>query len=740
MMPDRIPVRQEFNPMSTQPGHQTGSQSSPQPSSQSASASNNPLLQFERLPDFPSIRAEHIKPAVQTVLEQSRAALDRILADAKNQTAPDWQSLIDALDDQDDQLSKVWSTASHLNSVANTSDIREAYNDCQPLITDYYAALGQNEQLFGCVEALSARADELNLDGSQRKIIADTLLDFRLAGVNLPAAEKKRFAEIQTRLSHLSNVFSNNVLDATRAWTRHLADDTLLAGVPEMARQAAATAASGKGLTGYLLTLDFPCYYAVMTYADNAGLREDMYRAFATRASDQAIAAAPDKEAAPEKAVAVTQWNNYDIIREILQLRQEEAALLGYEHYAALSVARKMAKSVDQVNAFLDDLTRYSRPAAEREFQELGEFARDTHGVNKLNAWDVSYYSEKLRKQNYDISQEELRAWFPLDKVRQGLFSIVETLYGVQVERDFGAGVWDPAVDFYNIRRDGEIVARFYFDLFTREGKRGGAWMADCRSRRLITQDGIAVQQQIPVAFLVCNFAPPADAQTPALLTHNDVTTLFHEFGHGLHHMLTQENYLRCSGITGVAWDAVELPSQLMENWCWDPESIALISGHYQTGEPLPKALLDKMLAAKNFQSGMHSVRQLEFALFDFSLHQASVDLTRDFVGDALALARSKTAVYPVPAYNRFQNSFSHIFAGGYSAGYYSYKWAEVLSADVFSRFEETGVLNPDTGKAFYDKILSKGGGTDALTLFVDFMGREPDLAALLKQEGLQVQ
>jgi oligopeptidase A len=696
-------------------------------STQSASA-RNPLLEFDRLPDFPALRAEHIRPAVEQVLDENRTALQAVLANEKNQTAPDWQSLMDTLDDLDDRLTKVWSTASHLNSVANTPEIREAYNDCQPLITDYYAALGQNEQLYACVQALGARADTLDLDASQRKIIDDTLLDFRLAGVSLPPAEKKRFAEIQTRLSHLGNVFSNNVLDANRAWTRHLTDNSLLGGIPDMTVQAAARAAASKGQEGYLLTLDFPCYYAVMTYADNEGLREEMYRAFATRASDQALTAAPGD------------LDNYPVIREILQLRQEMALLLGYDNYAALSVARKMAKSTDQVNAFLDDLIRYSRPAAESEYQALLEFARSEHGIDTLNAWDVGYYSEKLRKQNYDIAQEELRAWFPLDKVRKGLFAIVETLYGVQVEADTSVGVWAPSVAFYNIRRDGEIVARFYFDLFTREGKRGGAWMADCRSRRLITEGGLAVQQQIPVAYLVCNFAPPADDQTPALLTHNDVTTLFHEFGHGLHHMLTRENYLRCSGITGVAWDAVELPSQLMENWCWDPESIGLISAHYQTGEPLPKSLLDKMLAAKNFQSGMRSVRQLEFALFDFALHQAPVDMTHDFVAAMLASTRSKTAVYPVPDYYRFQNSFSHIFAGGYAAGYYSYKWAEVLSADVFSRFEETGVLNPDTGQAFLDKILSRGGGADALTLFTDFMGREPDLAALLRQEGLKIQ
>lgn len=681
----------------------------------------NPLLQFDRLPDFPAIKAEHIQPAVEHVLGANRQRLGEILGSAVNQERPDWSSLMEPLDDMDDCLNKVWSTASHLNSVSNTPEIREAYNQCQAKITEYYAELGQNERLYQCVQALHARADELGLDSSQRKILDDSLLDFRLAGVSLPPRQKARYTAIQTQLSQLSNQFGNNVLDATRAWTLHITDKAELEGVPDMSLAAMADAASKKSLEGYLLTLDFPIYFAVITYADNRQLRETIYRAYATRATSQT---------SPE-------YDNHQIIREILKLRQEMAGLLGFDTYAAMSVARKMAKSVEQVNHFLDDLIRYSRPAAEREFAQLTDFARDQYRLAGLEAWDIPYFSEKLRKASYDLSQEELRAWFPVNRVKQGLFEIVQRLYGIELERDHGTGVWHPDVEFYNIRRNGELIARFYLDLYTREGKRGGAWMADCRSRRQLNVHGTAVQQQIPVAYLVCNFAPPS-RETPALLTHNDVTTLFHEFGHGLHHMLTRENYLRSSGISGVAWDAVELPSQLMENWCWDPQSIGMISSHYQTQENLPAELLQKMLAARNFQSGMRSVRQLEFALFDFLLHQTSYAEDKDFVSEVLLLARQKCAVYPVPAYNRFQNSFSHIFAGGYAAGYYSYKWAEVLSADVFSKFAAAGVFDQNVGGEFLDKILSKGGGADALTMFIDFMGREPDIAALLKQDGLQ--
>ena len=687
----------------------------------SAKTDINPLLHFDSLPDFHAIRSEHISPAVAHVLQENRQQLAVLLETFGNNRLPDWQGLIDVLDEMDDRLGKVWSTASHLNAVCNTPEIRDAYNNSQPLITQYYAEIGQNEQLYKLVLALESRADELNLDGSQRKILSDSLLEFRLAGVSLPIEQKQDYTRVQTRLGELSNKFGNNVLDATRDWSINITNVGELVGVPLLSLQSMAAAATRKGLTGYLLTLDFPCYHAVMTYADDRKLRETVYKAYTTRASSYGRA----------------EWDNHDIIIEILKLRQEMAELLGLRNYAELSVQRKMAKSVERVNNFLIDLISFSLPAAKREFEELREFATRVFNIEDLAAWDISYFSEKLRKQNYDISQEELRAWFPLQKVRSGLFEIVETLYGVRVVRNNGVNVWHPDVEFYDVIKNDDVLASFYFDLFTREGKQGGAWMAGCRTRRLRTTDSNAPDLQIPVAYLVCNFAPPS-GDTPALLTHNDVTTLFHEFGHGLHHMLTRENYLQSSGIAGVAWDAVELPSQLMENWCWDAISIGMISSHYQTGEKLPSSMLEKMLAARNFQSGMRSVRQLEFAHFDFSLHQIDCNGNGDFVNESIQKTRAITSVYAVPEYNRFQNSFSHIFAGGYAAGYYSYKWAEVLSADVFSRFERAGVLSPEMGGQFLDKILSKGGGTDALSLFTDFMGREPDIAALLKQEGLR--
>lgn len=681
----------------------------------------NPLLKFDSLPDFYSIRAEHISPAVTDVLAGNRRQLVELLDMFNGQSPPDWRGLMSRLDEMDDRLNKVWSTVSHLNAVCNTPAVRAAYNSCQPDITQYYAEMGQNEQLYRQVMALAERADELALDGSQRKILNDSLLEFRLAGVSLPAQQKQEYTRLQTRLSELSNTFGNNVLDATRAWSLNVTDISELSGIPQLSVQSAAEAASQKALQGYLLTLDFPCYYAVMTYADNRKLREQVYQAYATRASSGDSA----------------EWDNHEIIREILKLREQMARLLGFSNYAELSVERKMAQSVDHVNNFLSDMISVSRPAAKREFDALQSFAQQHHGVHELAAWDVSFYSEKMRKQHYDISQDELRAWFPLKRVMSGLFAIVQTLYSVKVERNSDAGMWHSDVEFYNIVRNEEVIARFYFDLFTREGKQGGAWMAGCRSRRLMHNDSNNDQSlQIPVAYLVCNFAPPS-AGTPALLTHNDVTTLFHEFGHGLHHMLTTENYLQSSGIAGVAWDAVELPSQLMENWCWDPASIGMISEHYQSAEKLPAEMLKKMLAARNFQSGMRSVRQLEFAHFDFYLHQTPYQHDSDFVAEVIRETRARTAVVPVPDYNCSQNSFSHIFAGGYAAGYYSYKWAEVLSADVFSRFEDTGVLSPATGQQFLDKILSKGGAADALALFKDFMGREPDITALLRQEGL---
>lgn len=680
--------------------------------------SHNPLLQFDKLPDFQGISAEHIEPAVTGVLSQNREALIALLASDKNRSDPDWDSLMAPLDEMEDHLGKVWSAVSHLNAVNNTAPIREAHNNCQPLITQYYTELGQNRALFECVQTLESRTQALKLTSTQCKVLRDYLLEFKLAGVDLDDSKKERFAAVEAKLSKLSTKFSNNVLDSSMAWSKLIKDETELAGVPETNMQTAADLAKSKDQVGYLLTLDAPCYIAVSTYADNRQLREEMYRAFTTRASDQ--------------GGHDLQFDNTGIIPEILACRTELAQLLGYQSYAEVSVARKMAKSIDRVNDFLADLAILAVPAAQAEFEELSVFARQEHGNSSLSAWDIAYFSEKLRKRNFDISQEELRPYFPLEQVKEGLFTIANRIYGVEIRPNTQMSKWNPLVEAFDVSRDNKLIARFYFDVFTREGKRSGAWMAECRSRRLLSDGSI----QTPVAYLVCNFSKGSE-KTPALLSHNEVTTLFHEFGHGLHHMLTVETHLRCSGISGVAWDAVELPSQLMENWCWDKQAIALISSHYQTSEPLPGTLLKKLLQAKNFQAGMRTVRQLEFAMFDFKLHQLGGPFNADLVALVIDDVRALTSVFEVPSSNRFQNSFSHIFAGGYAAGYYSYKWAEVLSADVFSVFAQNGVFNQQTGENFLNKVLSRGGSDDAAALFEDFMGREPRLEALLKQDGL---
>lgn len=680
--------------------------------------SHNPLLQFDQLPDFPAIGAEHIEPAVTGVLSQNKEALPVLLASAKNQAGPDWESLMAPLDEMEDNLGKVWSTASHLNAVNNTAPIRAAYNNCQPMITQYYTELGQNRALFECVQALEARASELSLTNTQRKVLRDYLLEFKLAGVDLDDDKKEEFAAVEANLSKLSTKFSNNVLDSSMAWSKliHSAGD--LAGVPEASVQTAADLAKSRDQQGYLLTLDAPCYIAISTHADNRDLREQMYTAFTTRASDQ--------------GGHDLLFDNTGIISEILACRAKLAQLLGYDNYAQVSVARKMAKSVERVNDFLADLATLAVPAAQAEFEELSEYASQQHGIATLQAWDIAYYSEKLRKRNFDISQEELRPYFPLAQVQQGLFAIASRIYGIEIRPNTQMSKWNPLVEAFDVSRDNKVIARFYFDVFTREGKRSGAWMAECRTRRQLADGSV----QIPVAYLVCNFSK-GSANLPALLSHSEVTTLFHEFGHGLHHMLTAQTHLRCSGISGVAWDAVELPSQLMENWCWDKQAIALISSHHSSGEALPEALLNKLLQAKNFQAGMRTVRQLEFAMFDFKLHQLAGPFNTDLVSQVMADVRALTSVFDVPASNRFQNGFSHIFAGGYAAGYYSYKWAEVLSADVFSEFARNGVFNPETGAKFLTKVLSQGGSDDASALFEAFMGREPELEALLRQDGL---
>ena len=674
---------------------------------------SNPLLQDFDLPPYEAIRPEHVEPAIRQILDDNRAALGPLLE--RQREAPSWDGLVLALDEMGARLGQAWSPVSHLNAVCNGPELRAAYEACLPLLSEYWTELGQNRALFHAYEALATSPAAAGFDVAQTIILEHALRDFRLSGIDLPEAEQKRYGEIQMKLSELTSAFSNQLLDATQAWTKHVVDEAALAGLTDSAKAQMKQAAEAKGLDGWLITLEFPSYYAVMTYADDRALREEVYAAYCTRASDQG----PD----------AGRFDNGPLMAQILDLRQELAELLGFAHYADLSLATKMADSSEQVLSFLRDLAARSKPFAEQDLAELRAFAAE-RGCADLQSWDMGYYGEKLREQRYSISQEALRAYFPVDKVLGGLFALVQTLYGIEIAelRDFPR--WHPDVRLFEIREGGEHVGRFYFDLYARPNKRGGAWMDGARDKRR-TARGELIS---PVANLVCNFTPPVAGQ-PALLTHDEVTTLFHEFGHGLHHLLTRVEHAGASGINGVAWDAVELPSQFMENWCWEPEGLALISGHYQTGEPLPRDLLDKMLAAKNFQSGLMMLRQLEFSLFDFELHATHGDGRS--VLDVLGAIRDEVSVMPPPAYNRFPNSFAHIFAGGYAAGYYSYKWAEVLSADAFSRFEEEGVLNPGTGRAFRDAILARGGSQAPMVLFVDFRGREPRIDALLRHLGL---
>ncbi|MFG0586376.1 oligopeptidase A [Pseudomonas sp. zjy_9] len=674
---------------------------------------NNPLLQDFDLPPYSQIKPEHVEPAVEQILADSRVAIAELLE--RQQANPSWDGLVLALDELGARLGRAWSPVSHLNAVCNSAELRAAYEACLPKLSEYWTEMGQNKPLFQAYEALAQSPQAATFDVAQTTILEHALRDFRLSGIDLPAEQQKRYGEIQMRLSELTSRFSNQLLDATQAWTKQVTDETLLVGLTDSAKAQMQQAAQAKGLDGWLITLEFPSYYAVMTYADDRALREEVYAAYCTRASDQGPNAG--------------QNDNGPLMSEILDLRQELARLLGFAHYSELSLASKMAESTDQVLSFLRDLAVRSKPFAEQDLAELKAFAAE-QGLCDLQSWDVGYYSEKLRQQRYSISQEEVRAWFPVDKVLNGLFAIVQKLYGIQIRELHDFDTWHPDVRLFEISEHGEHVGRFFFDLYARANKRGGAWMDGARDKRRDASGKLIA----PVANLVCNFTPPVGGK-PALLTHDEVTTLFHEFGHGLHHLLTRVEHAGASGINGVAWDAVELPSQFMENWCWEPEGLALISGHHETGEALPQAMLDKMLAAKNFQSGLMMVRQLEFSLFDFELHATHGDGRS--VLDVLEGVRSEVSVMRPPAYNRFANGFAHIFAGGYAAGYYSYKWAEVLSADAFSKFEEEGVFNSATGSAFREAILARGGSQAPMVLFVDFRGREPSIDALLRHLGL---
>ncbi|WP_396588101.1 oligopeptidase A [Bermanella sp. R86510] len=669
----------------------------------------------QALPDFDDIATPDIETIISEHLQNNLSAIDSIAQ------SPDfsWQSVVAKLEELDDTLGKAWSPVSHLNSVMNNDALRDVYNACLPKLSEYQTKVGQNKGLQQAYQAIKDSDEYANLTTAQKKTIDNALRDFHLGGVDLPEEQKQRFGEIQARLSELSSKFGENLLDATNKWEKLISDKAELAGVPDSALEGFAQAATDKQQTGYLLTLDIPCYLPVMTYCDNADLRQEMYTAFNTRASDQGPQAG--------------EFDNSALMDEILALRHELAQLLGYQSYAHLSLADKMADSPEQVMQFLNDLADKSHAQAQKEYDELVEFAKQECGASQVEPWDVPYYGEKLKQAKFNVSQEEIRPYFPAPKVLNGLFETVHRLFGVDVEEVENANVYHPDVKLFSIKQDGETIAQFYLDLYARSKKRGGAWMDECRVRRT-KQNG---ELQIPVAYLVCNFTPPV-GDKPALLTHDELTTLFHEFGHGIHHMLTQVDTAAVSGINGVAWDAVELPSQFLENWCWEPEALSFISGHVETGEPLPQDLLDKMLAAKHFQSAMMMVRQLEFSLFDFRIHLEYNPESPTPIQATLDDVRKQVSVVQPPSFNRFQHSFGHIFAGGYAAGYYSYKWAEVLSADAYSRFEEEGIFNPETGQAFFNEILSRGGVEDAGVLFANFRGREPSVEALLRHSGIK--
>ncbi|WOX52493.1 oligopeptidase A [Aeromonas sp. CD] len=677
---------------------------------------NNPLLTMDSLPPFSQIQPDQVQPAVTQAIADCKQKISDVLAQRDPHT---WDSLIAPLEEVNDRLARIWSPVSHLNSVLNSEALRAAHDACLPLLSEFQTYVGQHEGLYQAYRELAESDDFPLLSGAQRKEIQNTLRDFRLSGIGLPAEAQQRYGEIQARLSELASRFSNNVLDATQGWSKLVTDEAELAGLPQSAQAAARQLAELKGKEGWLFTLDIPSYLPVMMYADNRALRAELYEAFTTRASDQGPNAG--------------KWDNSAIMTELLALRRELAQLLGFANYAELSLATKMADKPEQVVNFLTDLAAKSLPQGKAELEEIRAFAAEQHGQRELAAWDLAYYAEKLKQHKFSISDEQLRPYFPASKVVKGLFEVVKRVFGMKVRERLGIDTWHPDVRFYDIfDAEDELRGSFYLDLYAREHKQGGAWMDVCLGRRY-RQDG---SLQKPVAYLTCNFNGPVDGK-PALFTHNEVVTLFHEFGHGIHHMLTRIDVAGVAGINGVAWDAVELPSQFLENWCWESEALAFISGHHETGEPLPADLLEKMLTARNFQAAMQMLRQLEFALFDFRLHQEFDPASADQIPTLLREVRSQVAVMTPPAFNRFQHSFSHIFAGGYAAGYYSYKWAEVLSADAFSRFEEEGIFNPATGQSFLRNILEKGGSKEPMELFRAFRGREPQVDALLRHSGI---
>jgi oligopeptidase A len=670
---------------------------------------DNPLLDFSGLPQFQRIRPEHVAPAMEQLLADGRATIAAV-----TRAQPTWEDFVAPLDDAAERIGRAWGQVAHLHAVLDTPPLREAYNASLPKVTQFWTELGQNEALFAKYKQLQASAEFSSLDKARKKIVENAIRDFRLGGAELPAEKKKRFAAIQDELARIGAKFSENVLDATNAFSIVVAEGRTK-GIPADVLQAAKEAAKKDGKEGWKFTLHAPSYMPVMQYADDRALRETLYRESATRASE----------------FGNPEWDNTALIARIVALRRELAALLGYASYAEVSLVPKMAESPQQVLGFLEDLARRARPFGEKDAAELRAFAKDELGLSELQAWDVAYASEKMRLKRYAFSDQEVKQYFPEDVVMSGLFRVIEKLYGLRAT-PASAPVWHEDARFFDLRdASGALVGQFYVDLYARETKRGGAWMDDARGRR--RRNGAL---QTPVAYLNCNFSRPLEGK-PALFTHDEVTTLFHETGHGLHHLLTRVEELGVAGINGVEWDAVELPSQFMENFCWEWEVLQGMTRHIETGKPLPRELFDKMLAAKNFHSGLGMLRQLEFSVFDMRLHSDFNPSAGRSALELLEEVRSRIAVLHPPAYNRFPNNFGHIFAGGYAAGYYSYKWAEVLSADAYSLFEEKGVFNPEAGKRFRDEILAVGGSRPAAESFRAFRGREPSVDALLRHSGM---
>ncbi len=675
---------------------------------------HNPLLNFSGLPKFDQIKAEHVEPAIDHLLETGRTCVENLATSAE---APTWANFAKPLEDMEEKLARAWSQVGHMNAVVNSPELREAYNASLPKLTDFYSDLGQDERLYAKFRALKNSAEFNTLNTAQQKIVDNELLGFRLGGAELADAEKARFKAIQESLSKITTKFEENLMDTVNDFAHFVEDVAELKGVPEDAMQAAQEAASSDGKSGYKFTLHFPSYMPVLQYCENRELRELLYRAYATRASE----------------FGKSELDNTPLISEILKLRREAATLLGYKNYAEMSLATKMADAPADVIQFLDNLAGRAKPFAERDMQELTDYAKQL-GINEMHAWDVAFVSEKLREEKYAFSDQEVKQYFPEEKVLAGLFKVVETIFGVHVKKS-QAPVWHVDAAFYEISdQQGKAIGQFYLDLYARNNKRGGAWMDEAITRRKHSADNIVT----PVAYLTCNFSAPV-GDKPALFTHDEVITMFHEFGHGLHHMLTQVDDYGVSGIKGVEWDAVELPSQFMENFCWEWDVIRHMTEHVDTGEALPRQLFDKMIAAKNFQAGMQTVRQIEFSLFDMRLHGDFDPNGKQTALDLIEQVRDEVAVVRPPKWNRFPNGFSHIFAGGYAAGYYSYKWAEVLSADAYSMFEENGVLCAETGQRFWHEILAKGGSRPALESFVAFRGRAPDIEALLRHNGMTV-